>query len=144
MKRRLYEAIKNYCEENECWRAYNTAKEWNEILGTTYSPATFAAAANNGLLERRKGYKATSYEYRLAPREEELMERAEIERKAEERKRAEEIEWAKSYVNGGYDKEVASLKEDYERKLKEAKELFDMLMKCKEKSLEEAKALLNM
>lgn len=144
MKRRLYEAIKNYCEENECWRAYNTAKEWNEILGTTYSPATFSAAANSGLLERCKGYKATAYEYRLAPTEEELAERAEIERKAEERKRAEEIEWAKSYVNGGYDKDVASLKEDYERQLKEAKERFDMLMKCDEKALAEAKALLNM
>ncbi len=147
MKNQLCEAIKNYCEENGCWKAYNTAKEWNEILGTTYSPATFTAAAKSGLLKRRKDYyKATAYEYRLAPREEEIREIAEweAERKRKEaesylKNRDVEIEQDKAH----YERLIKEAKEKYEEAIKYAEDYLERTMDYHEKTLAEAKALLN-
>lgn len=135
MKRKLYDAIKNYCEENGCWKMRNTAKEWNEILGTTYSPATFTAAANSGLLERTKRYKGTSYEYRLIPTEE--MKKVE-----EEAKRAREIEDAKRIIEY-HEENVAKVRERYEQMIKQAEEQLERDLAFREERLAEAKALLN-
>lgn len=154
MKKKLYDAIKNYCDENECWKAYNTAKDWNEILGTTYSPATFTAAANSGLLVREKFCGSKSYEYRLAPREEELEERRaqaarEAEREAErERKEAElylenrdmKIEQDKAF----YELLIKEANEKYEKAIKNAENYLERTMVYHEERLVEAKALLNM
>ena len=146
MKNQLCEASKNYCEENGCWKAYNTAKEWNEILGTTYSPATFTAAFNNGFLKRRKGYKATSYEYRLAPREEEIREEAkrevELERKEAElylKNRDMKIEQDKAF----YENLIKEAKEKYEEAMKNAEDYLERTMAYHEERLAEVKALLN-
>lgn len=154
MKKKLYDAIKNYCDENECWKAYNTAKDWNEILGTTYSPATFTAATKSGLLVRRKDYRDKSYEYRLAPREEELAEMAEIERKAAEREAERERKEAELYLENR-DMKIEQDKAFYELLIKEANEKYLKAIKNAELYLErtmdyhaerlaEAEALLNM
>ena len=65
MKNELYKAIKAHCDENHCWLIHYTVKQWNEILETSYSPATFASLANDGYLARMKSDKV--YSYSLTP-----------------------------------------------------------------------------
>ena len=144
MKYKLYDDIKNYCEVNKYWKAYNTAKDWNEILGTTYSPATFTAAAKSGLLVREKFWGDKSYSYKLyvEPTPEEIQEEKEIAERRAEAKRQEKIENAKWWIEH-YDEEVANIKAYYEEEIRKAEESMKKSIGWKNERLAEAKALLN-
>lgn len=135
MKNELYNAIKTYCEENHCWVAYNTVKEWNKCLGTSYAAGTFTALVSNGLLERTKKYGEKSYSYRLAPTDE-------VRQKTEETKRQQEIEWAKWNVEH-YDENVTRIRARYEEMIRQAEEQLARDLEWEDQKLAEAKALLN-
>lgn len=134
MKNELYKAIKAYCEENHCWGEYNTAKEWNEYLGTSYGAGTFTALVSAGLLVRTKGYKEKSYSYALAPTAEMLQKRAEEERQSK-------ISLAKYRVEH-HDEEVAEIKERYEEMIREAEEWLKRNLEWEAEKLAEAQELL--
>lgn len=134
MKNELYKAIMNYCDENHCWTAYNTAKDWNDCLGTSYSAATFTSLVSSGHLVRDKLYGEKSYSYRLAPTPEELQKRAEA-------KRQDEIEYAKRTIER-YDERVADIKERYEELIAEAERYLKERMAFVEEDTAKAKELL--
>ena len=66
MKNELYNAMKAYCEENQCWGFKYSAKDWNAKLGTSFSPAAFTSAVKAGLMKKSKGHRQTIYSYGLA------------------------------------------------------------------------------
>lgn len=115
MKNELYKAIKSYCNENHCWKVSYKVKEWNEILDTNYSPATFTSLVKEGILVREQGYREKSYSYSLAPTEEMLKEEAET-------KKQREIENAKYRVEH-HDECVARIRARYEEAIKQAEEI---------------------
>ena len=112
MKNELYKAIKSYCDENHCWLTHNTVKQWNGILETSYSPATFASLANDGYLARMKSDKVYSYS---------LMPTEELYKLVEEDHKQRDIENAKYRVEH-YDEAVAHIKARYDRAIKQAEE----------------------
>lgn len=134
MKNELYKAIKNYCEENHCWGAYNTAKEWNEMLNTTYSPATFTALVNTGHLVKDKWYGEKCYSYALA-------ETAEMREKRLEAERERDIKHA-HWVIEHYEESVAKRKAKYEEEIANAEKWLKEDLEHEDKCLAEAKALL--
>ena len=134
MKNELYKAIKAYCDENHCWKAFNTVSDWNAILNTSYSAATFTALVSDGRLERDKRYGEKSYSYRLVPTPEELQKQAEA-------KRQDEIERAKRIVER-YDERVADIKERYEELIAEAERYLKERMAFVEEDTAKAKELL--
>lgn len=142
MKNELIKAIKAYCDENQCWKTQNTAKEWNEILNTHYSAATFTALVKDGLLCRDKCYKEKSYSYRLPPTKEEIektKEEIEKQKKAEKERKIESAKW---YIEH-YDEMVAEIEAFYEEDIKKANERREKELTWKAKHLEECKTLLN-
>lgn len=134
MKNELYKAIVSYCEENQCWGAYNTAKEWNEILNTTYSPATFTALVNTGRLVKDKRYGEKSYSYTLA-------ETAEMREKRLEAEREGDIKHA-HWVIEHYEESVAKRKAKYEETIANAEKWLKEELKFEDERLAEAKTLL--
>ena len=136
MKYELYNKIKSYCEENNCWGERNTAKDWNQMLGTNYGAATFTALVNCGLMCKEKGYKATSYSYSLAPTEE-------MKRAIAEQKREAEISRAKWDIEH-YEENVARYQTRYAEMIKEAEEYLASHLDWEAEKLAEAKALLNL
>ena len=134
MKNELYKAIKAYCDENHGWKAFNTVSDWNAILNTSYSAATFTALVSDGRLERDKRYGEKSYSYRLVPTPEELQKQAEA-------KRQDEIERAKRIVER-YDERVADIKERYEELIAEAERYLKERMAFVEEDTAKAKELL--
>lgn len=134
MKNELYKAIKAYCDENHCWKALNTMSDWNAILNTSYSAATFTALVSDGRLERDKRYGEKSYSYRLAPTPEDLQKQAEV-------KRQNEIESAKRTVER-YDERVAHIKERYEELIAEAERYLKERMAFVEEDTAKAQELL--
>lgn len=134
MKNELYKAIKTYCDENHCWKALNTVSDWNAVLNTSYSAATFTALVSDGRLERDKQYREKSYSYRLAPTPEQLQKQAEA-------KRRDEIESAKRTVER-HDERVAHIKERYEELIAEAERYLKERMAFIEEDTAKAKELL--
>ena len=138
MKYKLYDDMKNYCEENKCWKARNTVKDWNEILGTDYKAATFTALVNTGLIIRtveNQWINKSPNVYYLAPTEEMI----EAEKK---RDRERKIENAKYYVEH-YEEEVANYQARYAEMLKSAEEYLARETEWYNKKLAEAKEILN-
>lgn len=134
MKYELYNAIKSYCEENRCWSAANTVRDWNAILSTNYTPATFTALVNTGLLVKDKRYGEKSYSYTLAKTDE--------VRKAEaEAKREYDIQHA-HWIIEHYEESVAKKQAAYEYEIKRAKQMLEADLEFEAKRLAEAKALI--
>lgn len=134
MKHELYKAIMNYCDENRCLCVYNTVKDWNECLGTSYSAATFTALVSSGHLVRDKLYGEKSYSYRLAPTPEELQKRAEAEKEREIR----HAHWVVEH----HDDNVSKIKAHYEEMIKRAEEYLKEELEYEDKHLAEAQELL--
>ena len=132
MKNELYKAIVKYCEENQCWGICETAKEWNNILNTFYSPATFTALVNTGRLVKSKGYREKSYSYGLA-------ETAEMREKRLEAEREREIKHA-HWIIEHYEESVAKRKAKYEETIKQAEKWLQEELNFEDERL--AKALL--
>lgn len=133
MKFELNKAIREYCEENHCWKARNTAKEWNECLGTNYAAATFTAAVKCGWLCREKWDK--SYVYYLPLTDEMIKAEAAA-------KRERDIKYAK-YVIEQYEENIAATKARYEKRIKHAQEDLERDLAWEEERLAEAKNLLS-
>lgn len=136
MKYELYKAIKKHCEENKCWGVRYTVKEWNEVLGTAYSPATFTALVSTGRIVRDKHYKAKAYDYALAETKE-MYEK----RMADERER--DIKHA-HWIIEHYEENVAKRKAKYEEAIANAEKWLKEELEYEDERLAEAKALLGM
>ena len=132
MKNKLYEAIKSYCDENHCWLTHNTVKQWNDILGTSYSPATFAALANDGYLARMKPDKVYAYS---------LMPTDELNKLVEENHKQRDIDYAKYRVEH-YDEAVARIRARYEAAIKQAEEALKRDLEWEAAKFAEAQELL--
>lgn len=130
----LFNDMYKYCEENGCWTAYMTAKEWCDCIGTTYSPASFTSLVNAGRLERDKAFREKSYQYNMAPVGV-IKEKIEEEKKKRQRKNAE-------YTIAHYDEEVARVRARYEELIKEAEEYQERYLKYQAECLERAKKML--
>lgn len=120
MKEQLYKAIKDYCEENQCWLTKMTAKEWNEALGTSYTAATFTALVSGCYLNREKLYGEKAYYYSL-PLTPEMIAKREEEKRQDAIKRAqwrvENYEEQKAEKKAQYDEAVAYAKKHYEERM---------------------------
>lgn len=134
MKNKLYDAMKAHCEEAQDWTECLSAKTWNEVLGTTFSPATFTSLCKEGKLQRIQEGSGKPYHY-------ELILDDEMRQKQEAVERARAIPWAKNYVES-YEERVASCRELYERAIQEAEREYQERIKYFEEELEKAKELL--
>ena len=130
----LYNGMYDYCEEVQHWNVWMTAKEWNESLRGEYGPACFTALVNSGKIERRKGYKSTSYEYCIVPTDK-------IKEMMEQLKRNKEKENAE-YIINHYDESVARKRACYEEVIRIAKEQLARDLEWEAEKLEKAKATL--
>lgn len=138
----LYNAIYNYCEENKCWKAWMTAKDWNACLGENYGVACFTALVNAGKIEKDKRYGDKSYSYRIVPT-------GAVKEMMEEEKRKKEIKSAEWTIKN-HDETVARIKARYEEAIRQAEEAIRQAeeqlkynLAYAQKQLEEAKALLD-
>lgn len=132
----LYNDIYTYCEENECWLAWNTITEWNVVLDNNYGSACFTALVNAGKLERDKRYGERAYSYRLVPTGK-IKESMKAQKEARERKDAE-------WVIAHYDERIAMWKANYEEMIKEAEEQYQRVLAREAENLAKAKAVLGM
>lgn len=132
----LYNDIYAHCEENECWQVWYSAKEWNEVLNKNYGIPSFTALVDANKLERVKGYRAKSFEYRIIPtgRIKELME---DNKKQKEKQNAE-------YIISHYEETIARRKATYEEKIREAEEQYKRDLEWEEERLLTAKSVLNL
>lgn len=131
----LFNEMYVYCEENNCWKTWMTASEWNTSLGTKYGPASFTALVNAGRLEKGKRDKATSYEYHIIPTKT-IKEKMEQAQKECERKDAERI-------IKHYEENIACIKARYEEMIKEAEERLKRDLEFEAEKLAKAKAVLD-
>ena len=130
----LYNDIYTYCEENECWLAWNTITEWNVVLDNNYGVPSYTALVNAGKLVKEQRYGEKAYSYRLVPtgKIKELMEAQKV---ARERKDAE-------WVIAHYEEQMAMRKARYEERIKEAEEQYQRDLAFEEEKLAKAKAVL--
>lgn len=139
----LYNMMRDYYLENNCWNACKSAKGWNEALGASFSPATFSALYNKGKLQRiqegklqiiLEGPKKKVYYY-------ELILPDDLRQKKEEFERSREIERAKQTIEF-YEGNVARIRENYERQIKDAEKRLAQDLAWETERFEKAKALL--
>jgi hypothetical protein len=120
MKELLYKAIKDYCEENQCWLTKMTAKEWNEALGTVYSAATFTALVSGCYLNREKLYGEKAYRYSL-PLTPEMIAKREEEKRQNAIKhaqwRVDNYEQQKAEQQALYDERIAEITKHREERM---------------------------
>ena len=132
MKNELYRAIKSYCDENHCWLTHYSMKQWNELLGTSYSAATFTALVKDGDLARMKPDKI--YVYSLMPTDE-------LNELVKESRKQRDIEFAKYRVEH-YEDSVARVKARYEAAIKQAEEALKRDLEWEAAKFAEAQELL--
>lgn len=132
----LYNDIYTYCEENECWQAWHTITEWNEILDNNYGVPSFTALVNAGKLDKEKRYGERAYSYRIVPtgKIKEIMETKKLVRERENAER----------IIADYDEQVARWKARWEEEIRDAEERYHRYLAFEEEKLEKAKALLGM
>lgn len=130
----LYNDIYTHCEENECWNAWNTITEWNEILSNNYGVPAYTALVNAGKLEKEKRYGEKAYCYRIVPtgRIKELIEAKKVA------KEKEDAEW----VIAHYDEQMVMWKARYEEKIKDAEEKYQRDIEWEAERLAKAKKVL--
>ena len=134
MKNELYNAMKTNCEANRDWTECLPVKTWNEVLGTTFSPATFASLWKEGKLQRTQECAGKPYYYGLVLDDE-------MRQKQEAVERARAIEQAKVCVES-YEERVASCRELYERAIQEAERKYQERIKYFDEELAKAQELL--
>lgn len=130
----LFNDMYEFCEENGAWKTWMTAKEWNERVGKEYGPASFTALVNVDRLEKRKGYKATSYEYHIIPT-------GTIKEKIEADEKRRKIENAKQIIES-YNENVARVRARYEEMIKQAEEKYQSDLEWEAEKLSKAKMTL--
>jgi hypothetical protein len=111
-----------------------TVKDWNECISGEYGPASYTALVNAGRLEKRKKYKATSYEYHIIPTEK-IKERLDEEKKRSDIERAE-------WIVAHYEEQIALRRAQYEEMIKQAEEQLARDLEFEAKKLANAKAVL--
>lgn len=131
----LYNDLYKYCEENNCWKVWHTANDWNAELENNYGVACFTALVNAGKLEKDKRYGDKSYSYRIVPT-------GAIKEMMEQEKRKKEIKSAELIIKN-HDETVARIKANYEEAIRQAEEQLKYNLACAQEQLEKAKALLN-
>lgn len=135
----LYNRMKDYVIENECKIDIKmSANEWNNQLGTTYSPATFTSAVNAGFLDRGKLRRDRFYYYWLAPSN---VEREYIEKELQKKT----IEWRLEKANKeieNHDNNLAEIQEDYDKKLADLNEWFNRKISIENEEYENALTLI--
>ncbi len=129
----LFNDMCEYCEKNTFWDYWMTAKEWNDILGKSYSGASFTALVNWGKLERLPLKKA--YIYRIIPF-------GKIKELKEEQEAKIQREYAERII-ANHEERLAEAQARYEEAIKEAEERLARDLKYAEERLAEAKAILN-
>ncbi|MBQ7937609.1 MAG: hypothetical protein IJ283_03835 [Oscillospiraceae bacterium] len=135
----LYNQMKDYVIENECKIDIKmSANEWNNQLGTSYSPATFTSAVNAGLLDRGKLRRDRFYYYWLNPSG---VEREYIERELQKKT----IEWRLEKANKdieNHDNNLAKIQEDYDKELANLNEWLNRKISYENEEYENALALI--
>lgn len=132
----LYNDIYTYCEENECWKVWNTITEWNVVLDNNYGVPSFTALVNAGKLMKEQRYGERAYYYRLVPTDK-IKEIMEAQKVAHERRNAERF-------IADYEERLANRKARYEERIKEAEEQYKRDLEWDAEQLEKAKAVLGM
>lgn len=130
----LYNEIYNYCEENACWSNWNTAQEWNEVLGSNYGIPSFTALVDTNKLERGKGARARAYEYRLIP-DEHAKELMDAYQKEQKRKNAE-------YTIAHYEESLSLCEERYKEMIKQAEEQYKRDIAFQKEKFDAAQAVM--
>ena len=130
----LFNDMYHFCEENDCWGAWMTAKEWSECIGTKYSSTSFTALVRDERLVREENYKGTAYEYRIVPTEK-IKEKIEEAKEKRERKTAE-------YIIAHYEEHLAKRKAEYEERIKQVEEQYQHDLEWEAKMLADAKKVL--
>lgn len=131
----LYNDINKYCNENNGWRHWFSASDWNANLEKNYGVACFTALVNAGKMEKCKGFGEKTFSYRLTPT-------GKVKEMIEEEQRQRQIENAKWTVEH-YEQRVARIRENYEENIRLAEEAFRKQLEWEEENLENAKSLLN-
>lgn len=135
----LYNQMKDYVIENECKMDIKmSANDWNNQLGTSYSPATFTSAVNAGLLGRGKIGRERFYRYWLTPSG---VEREYIERELQKKT----IEWRLERANEeieNHDNNLAKIQEEYDKRLADLNEWFNRKNSIENEDYENALALI--
>ena len=130
----LYNDIYAYCEENVCWRAWNSMAGWNGCLDKKYGSAAFTALVDAGKLEREKRYKERAYRYRIVPTGK-IKELMDAEKTRREKESAE-------YTIAHYEEAIARRKARYEEAIKQAEEQYQKELEWETENLEKAKTFL--
>ena len=130
----LFNDIYNFCEENGCWKVWDTVKGWNGCIDKEYGSASFTALVNAGKLEKRKADRATAYEYHIVLTDE-------IKKKIEAEEKHREIENAK-WVIEHYEEQLEKRKAHYEEMIKEAEEEYQRYIELEAEKLAKAKKVL--
>ena len=135
----LYNKMINYVIENECKIDIKmSVNEWNNQLGTTYSPATFTSAVNAGFLDRGHLRRDRFYYYWLTPSN---VEREHIERELEKKTIEWRLEKAKDEIEH-HDNNLAKIQEDYDKRLADLNEWFNRKISIENDNYAEALALI--
>lgn len=134
MKNELYDAMKAHCEEARDWTECLSAKTWNEVLGTSFSPATFTSLWKEGKIQRIQECSGKAYCY-------ELILDDEMRQKQEAIERARAIPWAKNYVKT-HEGRLRTCRELYERAIQQAEREYQERVKSLEEELAKAQELL--
>ena len=131
----LFDGMCKYCEKNTYWDYWLTAKEWNDILGKSYSGASFTALVNWGKLERRQApSNKKAYEYRIIPY-------GKIKELKEEQEAKIQREYAERII-ANHEERLAEAQARYEEAIKEAEKRLARDLEWAEERLAEAKAIL--
>ena len=130
----LYNNMYEFCEENCCWNAWNTAKDWNADLGVDYGPACYTALVKAEKIERRTHFGSKTYEYKIVPTDT-------IKKKMEQAKRQCEKDYAEYTINH-YDESIARVRARYEEMIKQAEEQLARDLEWEAEKLEKAKTTL--
>ena len=129
----LYNGLYDLCNENQCWDAWNIAKDWNANLGVDYGPACYTALVKDGKIERRTRFGSKTYEYRIVPtgKMKEIMEQAQRQREKDDAE----------YVINHYDENVARVRARYEELIRQAEEKLKEDLEWEKEKLNKAKLI---
>lgn len=130
----LYNGLYDFCNENHCWNAWNTAKEWNADLGVDYGPACYTALVKAEKIKRRTRFGSKTYEYKIVPTGtiKEAMEQAQRQREKD----------SAEYTINHYDESIARVRARYEEMIKQAEEQLARDLEWEAEKLEKAKTAL--
>ena len=130
----LYNMIYDFCDECHCWNSWNTAREWNELIGAEYGAACYTALAKEGRIERSERCGSKPYKYKIVPTKS-------IREAMEQVKRQREKDDAEYTINH-YDESIARVSARYEEMIMQAEEQLARDLEWEAEKMEKAKTTL--